>query len=364
MTKTSLTKTLGVALLLAVGAMATNCTVGDAPADETPANDSEALSANVKTAYEFFVAKGLKNYQAAGIVGNLMQESNVDPTIYQYGGGPGRGIAQWSAGDRWDSAHHDNAVWYAGTRGESPWSLNLQLEFIWYELNNFGYGFNSLKASSNLSQATYAFMAYYEICGQCEQGQRDAYAQEVLNAYGSSSPAPSGPGGDCVAGGLYCGGDKVSGDSNTLYRCDGGGAISVQQHCSAGCSVNAGRDDSCKSGGSPPPPPPSGGTCVAGGLYCGGDKLSGDSHSLYRCNGPGAPTDLGHCSDGCEVIAGHDDACRGSGGCYAGGLYCGGDKVTGDPSTLYKCTGGSSGVVVSQCAKGCAVVSGANDRCN
>jgi hypothetical protein len=47
----------------------------------------------------------------------------------------------------------------------------------------------------------------------------------------------------------------------------------------------------------------------------------------------------------------------------AGGLYCGGDKVSGDPTTLYKCTGGSTGTVVEHCANGCAVLSGQNDAC-
>ena len=41
--------------------------------------------------------------QAAGIIGNLDQESGMDPTISQYDGGPGRGIAQWSTGGRWDT---------------------------------------------------------------------------------------------------------------------------------------------------------------------------------------------------------------------------------------------------------------------
>src|SRR5262249_23226747 len=141
MNKTKLTNTLrGAAAVLAIGMVATSCTVGDGPADETSAIGTEALTANEKAAYGFFVAKGLKSYQAAGIVGNLMQESGVDPTVYQYGGGPGRGIAQWSAGGRWDSSGGDNAHWYAGKRGESVWSLNLQLEFIWYELTTFGYG--------------------------------------------------------------------------------------------------------------------------------------------------------------------------------------------------------------------------------
>jgi hypothetical protein len=141
--------------------------------------------ANDKPAYDFFVAKGLTNFQAAGIVGNLDQESGVDPGAVQYGGGPGRGIAQWSVGGRWDTSNHDNVLWYAGTRGESSGSLNLQLEFIWYELTTFGYGFAQLKATTNVTDATVAFMAKYEICGTCDQSQRVAYAKAVLAAYGA-----------------------------------------------------------------------------------------------------------------------------------------------------------------------------------
>src|SRR5678816_3004847 len=73
----------------------------------------EALSSSEHTAFNFFVSKGLTRVQAAGVVGNLIQESNVIPTAVQYGGGPGRGIAQWSVGGRWDSSYHDNMTWYA-----------------------------------------------------------------------------------------------------------------------------------------------------------------------------------------------------------------------------------------------------------
>jgi len=169
-------------------------------------------------------------------------------------------------------------------------------------------------------------------------------------------------GGTCVQGGLYCGGDKVSGNSSTLYRCNGPGTPTVVEQCANGCAVNAGSNDSCKSGGAPPP---SGGNCVVGGLYCGGDKVTGNSSTLYKCNGPGTPTVEEQCAHGCSVNAGANDSCKtaGSGGCVAGGLYCGGDKVTGDASTLYKCTSGSSGTVVQHCASGCAVHAGTNDAC-
>jgi hypothetical protein len=165
--------------------------------------------------------------------------------------------------------------------------------------------------------------------------------------------ATNGSGG-CTTGGLYCGGDKVSGSANTLYRCNGGGDPTVVEQCAGGCQVNPGVDDSCRS---------SGGSCVSGGLYCGGDKVSGSASTLYRCTGSGTPAVVGHCSDGCEVRSGQDDACRGSGGCVSGGLYCGGDKVTGDPSTLYRCNGAGAPSVVSHCGSGCEVLSGRNDAC-
>jgi hypothetical protein len=162
-----------------------------------------------------------------------------------------------------------------------------------------------------------------------------------------------------VVGGLYCGGDKVTGDSGTLYRCNGSGAPTVVEHCAAGCSVNSGTNDSCKASG------PSGGSCVAGGLYCGGDKVSGDASTLYKCNGgSAAPTVVAHCPAGCAVNSGSDDSCKPSGGtCVAGGLYCGGDKLTGDKSTLYKCNGPGAPTVVKHCANGCAVLPGQNDAC-
>jgi hypothetical protein len=132
-----------------------------------------------------FVAKGLKNFQSAGIVGNLDQESGGNPRAVQPGG-PGRGIAQWSVGGRWDTFANDNAVWYAGTKGADVWSLGLQLDFIWYELTTHGYGFTELKATTNVTDATIVFENKYEICGNCQQATRISYAQAVLNAYGAA----------------------------------------------------------------------------------------------------------------------------------------------------------------------------------
>lgn len=106
------------------------------------------------------------------------------------------------------------------------------------------------------------------------------------------------------------------------------------------------------------------GDCVAGGLYCGGDKLAGDPETLYQCNGGGVPLARGVCESGCIVRPTADDACRASAGiCVDGGFYCGGDKLDGDPQTLYRCSAGA-GVAGVTCADGCIVgAAGTDDRC-
>jgi hypothetical protein len=194
MLRTTLFRTTAFALLAAAAATASGC-AAPTSAEVDGTESSSALTTGEKTAYEFFVAKGLKNYQAAGIIGNLIQESNVNPDSEQYGG-PGRGIAQWSEGGRWNADGRDNAVWFAGSRGESVYALETQLEFVWYELTTFGgYGLSELRASSNVSQATIAFQDRFEGCGDCRESQRIAYAQEVLTEYGkeTGSTPPSTP---------------------------------------------------------------------------------------------------------------------------------------------------------------------------
>ena len=175
---------LSRSLFVAVASLSLAACVGGAP---TPVDEeSEAATtafANDKPAYDFFVGKGLTNFQAAGIVGNLDQESGVNPGSVQ-AGGPGRGIAQWSVGGRWDTSANDNVLAYASKQGESSGSLELQLEFIWYELTTFGYGYTDLKATTNVTDATVVFMDKYEICGTCDQTNRVNYAKSVLAAYG------------------------------------------------------------------------------------------------------------------------------------------------------------------------------------
>ncbi len=157
---------------------------------------------NEQPAFEYFVGKGLSERQSAGIIGNLDAESGLDPTIRQIGGGPGRGIAQWSAGGRWDTTSGDNVLAYASQRGKDPLTLQLQLDFIWFELTTFpGYGLAALQNTTTIVDAVSVFKAKFEGCPACSTGNRVLYAQSVLDRFGggssssssSSSGAPAGP---------------------------------------------------------------------------------------------------------------------------------------------------------------------------
>jgi hypothetical protein len=106
---------------------------------------------------------------------------------------------------------------------------------------------------------------------------------------------------DCQAGAFYCGGDMLAGDASTLYQCNGGGVPLARGRCAFGCLVRPTQDDVCQGGG---------GTCIDGGSYCGGDKLDGDPQSLYRCEN-GVGVDRMVCANGCVVAPPmNDDYCR------------------------------------------------------
>jgi len=170
---------------------------------------------------------------------------------------------------------------------------------------------------------------------------------------GVNDQCTSGPG-SCPSGnGLYCGGDGVNGDPNTLYNCNNGN-LTVLQACANGCQrMPAGVNDQCAAG-----------KCVNGdGLYCGGDGVTGDPGTLYRCTA-GDVSLLEVCGHGCQRMpAGVDDQCAPPSCPFGDGLYCGGDGVSGDPGTLYRCSGGTL-TVAQACSIGCQrEPAGVNDQC-
>jgi tail lysozyme len=220
--------------------VAATCLAGCASNDDPTLGTTESeLSANEHTAFNYFVNRGLTKRQSAGIVGNLIQESSVNPKAKQFGGGPGRGIAQWSVGGRWDTSHHDNVTWYANQHSESRWALHTQLAFIWYELHTVGgYGLPALRDTTTIKGATLVFMKDYEICGTCDASKRIEYAHQVYNAFANKAAAATGAitcfsptlGADVAAG--VC---VQSPDDHAVYQCDGGDWVDAET-APTGCS--------------------------------------------------------------------------------------------------------------------------------
>jgi len=219
-----------------VAALGAGCATDPSITEENTSMTESALSNSEQSAFNFFVSKGLTKVQAAGVIGNLVQESSVNPGAVEYGGGPGRGIAQWSVGGRWDSSYHDNVTWYANAHAESRWALSTQLNFIWYELSNYGYGLASLRAASTVTQATVAFQDRFEICGTCDSTRRIQYAQQALAAYGGAGGGDNGPG--CYSHTL---GAEMPDNACVQSRCDG-----LWYQCADGAWVDRWTDpDAC-----------------------------------------------------------------------------------------------------------------------
>lgn len=144
------------------------------------------------------------------------------------------------------------------------------------------------------------------LAGASASGCYDFSYDEPANEAGAgdtSTPVPDGESGTCVADGSYCGGDRVVGEADTIYRCaaDGGGLL--LRKCAGGCARDGGGGEGARCNLPDVP-------CQAGGNYCGGDKLDGDPRILYRCVANGAHTILERCTKGCRVMPeGSDDDC-------------------------------------------------------
>lgn len=114
------------------------------------------LTGNKKKAMEFFQSKGLSAHAAAGIVGNLLQESKLN-TKAVGDNGKAIGIAQWHP-DRQKGLKE-----LAKKRGTNVYDLDTQLEYVWQELNgNYKSSLEGLLKSRNLDEATTIFMRSYE----------------------------------------------------------------------------------------------------------------------------------------------------------------------------------------------------------
>jgi hypothetical protein len=132
----------------------------------------------IEYAMDFFTSRGFTKEAAAGIVGNLVAESGVNPKSEQYGGGPGRGIAQWSVDQRWQTY-----LKFAKNRELDPLDLEAQLRFIVHEMpSQMGDSAKSIKTMTDATAAAKLFMDKYERPGKPNWDKRVAETTRALRA--------------------------------------------------------------------------------------------------------------------------------------------------------------------------------------
>jgi hypothetical protein len=114
-------------------------------------------------------------FAIAGIVGNALQESRVDPTAVGDGGNS-LGIFQWNTSRKTDLENH------AAQIGGDPKSINTQMSWFVKEVTTSYSGMiSALNNSTSVNDATLIFEDTYERAGNPQMENRYAFAQEVFN---------------------------------------------------------------------------------------------------------------------------------------------------------------------------------------
>jgi murein DD-endopeptidase MepM/ murein hydrolase activator NlpD len=166
--------------------------------DSSASNLDFSGNNNIQIAFNFFVSQGLTTQASAALVGNFQDESGVNPRSDQ-AGGPGRGIAQWSEGGRWDSL-----VSWANSQQKDPLLLETQLEYVMVELNgDYRSVLDRIKNSRDIPEAVHVIVYDYEAPADKpgETADRIPIAQQIHNTYagqvteqpGAGTPSPSAP---------------------------------------------------------------------------------------------------------------------------------------------------------------------------
>jgi hypothetical protein len=126
-------------------------------------------------AFNYFTSTGWKDYQAAGIAGNLYGESGLNPRAVG-DSGLAYGVAQW---------HPDRQATFKRVMGMpiTQSTAMQQYQFVNWELNNTEKkAGNILRSTTDVAGATYAFMRGYERpANDSSFGKRLSAAQNLLN---------------------------------------------------------------------------------------------------------------------------------------------------------------------------------------
>jgi hypothetical protein len=140
---------------------------------------------NLEKILRYFTGKGLTLAQAAGIAGNMQQESWLDPTMiqglthadenYRPVADVGFGLVQWTTSDR-----QQGLVDYAEETNRSIIDLSMQLDYVWVELEgSYKSTLEKLRQTTNPVDAAVVVHDGYEVSQDNEQ--------EVINIRGGNA---------------------------------------------------------------------------------------------------------------------------------------------------------------------------------
>ena len=157
------------------------------------------ISDNAQAAWTYFTGAGFTPQCTAGIMGNLQQESGIDPTKKQYGGGPGRGIGQWTVSE----GRFAGLKAHASSKGKDWTDLQSQLEWVDLELQGKDSstlshlkrlcgGYDAFKQITDLRRACDIFEQAFERAGKPMMANRYKYAEQFYSKFSTSSGGGTG----------------------------------------------------------------------------------------------------------------------------------------------------------------------------
>ena len=250
---------LGILLLLVPSEQ--NCGTSSPASPSAPPPGTQTAGQVVR----YLESQRFAPFGAAGIVGNLQQESGLNPTE------AGGGLAQWNP-----SWYARMSAWATG-HGLSPTSIAGQLEYLAFDLrSSYPQLVSELNSATSPQQAATMFETTYELCSGyvaymvvipgslCNDPNRRTYASAAYTAAGGSSAA--------------------------------GTAVPVSLSGGSTCcpSVLPTSAPPVAGGSSSPPPAAIGGTCAVNVSYHGKDPIPGfspgrDDSGVDACAKPGMP---------------------------------------------------------------------------
>jgi hypothetical protein len=170
---------------------------GQTSGPEGPADFSG--SSGEEKAMHYLISQGLTGAQAAGIAGNLKQESHFDPNADNNVDGGHHGIAQWDKGVRWPRVSA-----YIRSIGMDPNTLEGQLSGLkWEAQGPESPSWKKVSTAGSAEQAAAIWLKEFERSG--EKPGMEGYDNRIANAnnlfskYGSYQPT----------GGLQLGGKGI-----------------------------------------------------------------------------------------------------------------------------------------------------------